>query len=154
MAYSRVFNCHLFDSIGLGDPDVPIPTWLGCFNSFIRQGYKFGSIIIVLEHRLRPDIIDEQFLAIVDEALGRENAGPGAKKLDPRRLLIVWNKADAGYSHDQLEQYVRLYYKHCYEQFKLKNFPTEHDLFENKQFLVIPKINMGLGPMDRLEEHP
>jgi hypothetical protein len=154
MAYSVAFNCRLYDSIGLGDPKVQIPVWLSSFNALIKQGIKFRSIIIVLEHKLRPDIIDEQFMAIVDEALGKANAGPGAKKLDPRRLLIVWNKAEDGYTPGQLEEYVRDYYKYCLEVFNLKNFPTEHDLFQNKQFLVIPKMNMGLGPRDRLEDHP
>ena len=65
-AHSEPFDCHMFDSIGLGDPKVPIPVWLGCFKALIRQGIKFGLIIIVLEHKLRPDIIDEQFMAIVD----------------------------------------------------------------------------------------
>ena len=69
-------------------------------------------------------------------------------------MLIVWNKAEAGYTQDQLEKYVRAYYRHCHQAFSLENFPTEHDLFQNKQFLVIPKMNMGLAPDDKLEDHP
>lgn len=64
--YSEPFGITLFDSIGLGDPDIPIPVWLELFNDLIKSEIQFGSIIIVLEHRLRPDSIDEQFLTIVD----------------------------------------------------------------------------------------
>lgn len=154
MAYSEPFDCNLFDSIGLGDPKVPIPVWLDCFNALIKQGIKFGSIFIVLEHKLRPDIIDEQFLAIVDEALGKANAGTSGTKIDPRRLIIVWNKAEPGFTPDDHVEYAREYYGHCYKEFNLKNFPTEDDLFANKQFLVIPRMNMGLKPKDKLEDHP
>ena len=103
---------------------------------------------------MRPDIVDEQFLTILDEAIGKANASPGGVKLDPRRMIIVWNKAKPDLTLDERVDDARDYYKWCHEQFNLKNFPKESDLFENHQFMVIPDFCLGLRSRDKLEDHP
>ena len=132
-----------------------MPVWLELFNDVNKQGIRFGAIIVVLEHRLRPDVVDQQFLTIVDESIAKANEGSGGIKLDPRRLLVIWNKADTSENEpDELVEFSRRYYRHCHETFKLKNFPSEEALFENEQFLVIPKMKLGLKPDEKIEDKP
>ena len=67
--YSEKFEMTLVDSVGLGDPNFPMPKWLELLNDKTQSGIRFFSIIIVLEAKTRPDTIDESAFQTIDIAL-------------------------------------------------------------------------------------
>ena len=85
----------------------------------VGNGVNTAAILIVLRANERPDVIDAQFFKTIDESLALTHAKTNLK-LDKKRLILLWNKAEETDSANDVADY----YKRCHEKFELKWLPT------------------------------
>ena len=140
------------DTIGLGDPDHPIPLWLDKLNGLLnvgKNGAHTAAVFIILRAGERPDHIDAQFFKTLDESLALTHAKTKLR-LDKKRLILLWNKADDEDSANDVAKY----YEACYSKFALKWLPTASELLASNQILLMPKMKLGGGRYDDIETVP
>ena len=140
------------DTIGLGDPDHPIPLWLDKLNSLLdvgKGGVHTAAIFIILRAGERPDQIDAQFFKTLDESLALTHAKTKLR-LDKKRFVLLWNKAD----EEDTAKDVAQYYEACYKKFSLKWLPTASELLSSNQILLMPKMKLGGGRYENIETVP